>query len=645
MCGICGYYDYRGSAPASEDVLSRMCGVIVHRGPDDQGIYVDGSFGFGMRRLSIVDLAGGHQPIFNEDRSALVVCNGEIYNSPKLRRDLEARGHKFSTHSDCEAIIHLYEDHGPDFVRHLQGMFGLAVWDLRQRRLVIARDRLGIKPLHVAHFDGKLAFASELKSLLQVPGLERRIDPEALDAYLALSYVPGPRSIFEGIEKLEPGCMMVADKSGVRTERYWQLKFPARGQRPPRRPEEIREGLRALLRETVREHLLSDVPVGVFLSGGIDSSIVVSQVAEFLPKLKTFSIGFRENSYDEAPFARAMAERLGTEHHEMIVEPEHAAEVVRLVSYLDEPFGDLSAVPVYFLSGLARSQVTVALSGDGGDELFGGYMTYVADHLARYYRMIPRPLRDGVIRQIVRRLPTSYDKVSFDYKIKRFVEAADQGLLESHVGWKQVFGPEERQSLYHRDYRLGMPATDPLSRVREVFSESESYEFLDRMLDLDIRTYLVDDILTKVDRMSMAHSLEVRPPFLDHKFVEYAAAIPPDMKQRGFDTKIVLKEAYADLLPRDVRSRKKQGFIFPASVWLQQGLREFSGDLLSPASVAKSGMFDAKAIQAMLREHRDGVRDRARSIWNLMVFMAWHEHYLGDASVSDTVPAARAGTA
>jgi asparagine synthase (glutamine-hydrolysing) len=485
--------------------------------------------------------------------------------------------------------------------------------------------------MHVVRKDGQLGFASELKCLLEIPGLDRRIDREALAAYLRLSYVPGPRTIFEGIEKLQPGHVMVADRSGVRTDRYWRLEFPARGTRPAS-PEAMRQGLRELMRETVREHLLADVPVGVFLSGGIDSSIVVAQMAEFVPNLKTFSIGFREGSYDETRFARAMAQRLGTDHHEMIVEPEHAAEVVRLVSYLDEPFGDLSAVPVYFLSGLARRHVKVALSGDGGDELFGGYLTYVADHLARWYRRIPKGLRDGVIRRLVRRLPTSYEKVSLDYKIKRFVEAADQPALESHLGWKQVFNDDERRGLYRREYHETIPNGDVLRPLRDVFESSADYEFLDRMLHLDINTYLVDDILTKVDRMSMAHSLEVRVPFLDHVFVEYAASIPPEQKLRGFNTKVVLKKTYADLLPSEVRGRRKEGFIFPASLWLQQGLHEFAGDLLSPDAVRRTGIFDPTWVQGLLREHREGTRDRARAIWNLLVFMAWHEHYLDRAT-------------
>lgn len=631
MCGICGLYLLDSAADVDPRVVEAMCGTLHHRGPDDRGTLVDGPFGMGMTRLSIVDLETGHQPIFNEDRTIAVVCNGEIYNYPELRAELETRGHVFATRSDCESIVHLYEEFGLEFPKRLRGMFGLALWDAPRRRLVLARDRLGIKPLYVTEERGRLAFASELKAILRLPDVDRAIDPVSLDAYLTLGYVPAPRSIFQGIRKVMPGHMVVADRSGVHTERYWQLRFPVSGNGTRLSERDVCDALRSLMRDTVRSHLLADVPLGVFLSGGIDSSVIVALMSEFVPRLKTFSVGFNEASYDEAHFARVVADRFGTEHHELIVEPAHAAGVGELVSYLDEPFGDLSAIPVYFLSGLARREVKVVLSGDGGDELFGGYLTYIADHLARIYRRIPGPMRDG-IRRLAERMPTSFEKVSLDYRAKRFVAVADQPMLESHLGWKQVFSAAERDALYRRDYRESAVLGDPLQPFKQCFEDSREFHFLDRLLHLDISTYLADDILTKVDRMSMAHSLEVRVPFLDHEVVEFSSQIPPSMKLRGFKTKYVVRKAFEDLLPHEIRTRKKAGFIFPASLWLRGPLAEFAGDHLTESRIAKTGLFESAPVRRLLAEHRDGRRDHARAIWNLVVFMAWHRRYVEDAA-------------
>lgn len=615
-----------------------MCGELRHRGPDDTGVFVDGPFGFGMTRLSIVDLHTGHQPILSEDGNVVVVCNGEIYNYPELRTKLEAMGHTFSTHSDTESIVHLYEEYGTAFVSHLSGMFALAVWDRRMRRLLLARDRLGIKPLHVYVSRGTFGFASELKALLRLQGVNREIDPASLDAYLSLSYVPAPRTILKGIQKVLPGTMAIVDSGGVRTDRYWQPRFPVQAERKPLAEEEIGERLRALMRQTVKEHLLSDVQLGVFLSGGLDSSLVVALMSEFVPRLKTFSIGFREASYSELGYARAVAGQFGTTHSELIVGPEHAAALPQLASYLDEPFGDLSAIPVYFLSGLARRDVKVVLSGDGCDELFAGYLTYVADRLAKIYRQIPKLLRRGIIRRLVESLPTSYDKVSFDYKAKRFVEVADQSVFQSHLGWKQVFTAAEREGLYRQDYLETTNIGDPLAPLRESFEEGRSYGFLDQLLHLDIRTYLADDILTKVDRMSMAHSLEVRVPFLDHRVVEFAASLAPAMKLNGLTTKYIVKKAFRKMLPDNIRNRKKEGFIFPISLWLRGPLLEFANDLLSERRMARMGLFNPGWVRTLLKEHTEGRRDRARPIWNLLVLSAWHAHYIEGMGVDGPGP-------
>ncbi len=621
MCGISGLY--RPGAEVSEDEIGAMCRRLVHRGPDETGTHIDGDFGFGIRRLSIVDLESGSQPIFNEDRSVAVICNGEIYNAPQLRQELAQRGHRFSSRSDVEPIVHLYEEHGTDFARHLRGMFAVAIWDARLRRLVLARDRLGIKPLHCWQGPGLFAFASEIKALLQLEGCPRDIDLEALDAYLSFNYILAPRTIFQAIRKVPPATTVVVDSGGVLFDRYWKLELPE-----TRRGAEAGSELLELLRETVRMHLLSDVPVGVFLSGGIDSSLILALMSESLPRVKSFSIGFAEASYDEVPVARATAERFGTEHHELVVEPSHGLEVEKLVAGLDEPFGDLSALPVYFLSQMAGRQVKVVLSGDGGDELFAGYMTYVADRLARYYRWIPRSLRQHLIPWIVSKLPTSFEKVSFDYKAKRFVEMAGDGPLRSHLGWKVIFSEAEKEGLYRPGLREALSESDPWEPYVQIFEYNGGLHWLDRLLRLDLSTYLVDDILTKVDRMSMAHSLEVRVPLLDHRVVEFAARLRPNLKLKGLRTKHLLKEICRGLLPDDLLNRKKSGFIFPASLWLQRGLREFTADVLSPASLDRMGYFDSGYVQQLLQQHWSGVRDQARPIWNLVMFSSWYSQFM-----------------
>ncbi len=622
MCGISGLY--RPGSPVLQDQLTAMNERLVHRGPDDSGLHLDDDFGFAIRRLSIVDVQGGAQPLFNEDRSVGVVCNGEIYNSPELRHELSARGHRFQTRSDIEPLVHLYEEHGTGFARHLRGMFGAALWDARRRRLVLARDRLGIKPLHYWHEEGVLAFASEIKALLQLPDCPRDLDLEALDAYLSFNYILAPRTIFRAIRKVPPGHLLIADAAGVRLEPYWEL--PQEDDQVLSEPE-AREQLLELLRESVRMHLLSDVPVGVFLSGGIDSSLILALMAESLPRLQSFSIGFAESSYNEASDARETARLFGTEHHELVMEPCHGEQIEKLVDGLDEPFGDLSALPVYFLSQLAGREVKVVLSGDGGDELFAGYMTYVADRLARYYRLIPAGLRRAVVEQIVAGLPTSYEKVSFDYKAKRFVQSAGQSPLRSHLGWKVIFSDEDKARLYTPDMRQALAGADPWEPYRQLFSDSEDRDWLDRLLRLDVRTYLADDILTKVDRMSMAHSLEVRVPLLDHRVVEFSARLRPSLKLKGFRKKYILRKASSELLPAQILNRKKSGFIFPASLWLQNGLRDYTGDLLSADRLQRMGFFEAGAVEGMLREHWEGRRDWARPIWNLAMLSAWYGRF------------------
>jgi asparagine synthase (glutamine-hydrolysing) len=622
MCGIVGQLNRRGGPPVAEATLRRMCGAMVHRGPDDEGVYVDGTFGMGMRRLSINDLAGGHQPIANEDGSVLVVCNGEIYNSPVLRRELEAAGHRMSSHSDVAVIPHLYEEHGDDFVRHLDGMFGLALWDARARRLVLARDPIGIKPLYLAERDGSVAFASELTPLV-VAGWCDEIDFTSLHHYLSLGYVPAPGSIFAGVRKLEPGCQVTFEADGRTVERrYWTLRFQpaARTQSDDAYAEEVL----ATLRAAVRSHLLSDVPVGVFLSGGVDSSGLVALMSEVSDqRIHTFSVGFEEKSFDELDLARGVARRYATEHHEIVVRPDAVRILPALVHHFGEPFADSSAIPVYYVSELAHRTVKVVLSGEGGDEVFAGYETYLAGKLAAAYRRLPGLLGRSLIPALVRRMPVSHARVSFDYKAKRFVAGAHLSPADGHFWWKVVLSEAAQEELCTGPARVA--ATETAAIYRAAAARAGSDDWLARLQAIDAHVYLPDDILTKADRMSMAHSLEARVPYLDRTLVELAARLPSDVKLRGLSKKWVLKRALKDHVPAEILRAKKRGFNVPVPSWLRGELRDVVADVLSPAALRRVGLFDPDVVQRMIREH-DAMRvDHSRPLWTLLVFMTWHD--------------------
>jgi asparagine synthase (glutamine-hydrolysing) len=623
MCGIAGILYRSPERLATRDVVERMCGVLRHRGPDDEGIHCDGPLGMGMRRLSIIDLAGGHQPLANETGSVWTVYNGEIYNYPELRTRLEARGHRFATASDTEVIVHLYEDHGPDFVEHLEGMFALALWDADRRRLVLARDRLGIKPLYFALDSTRLLFGSELKALLAAGGVARDVDHQALHDYLSLNYVPGPRTIFRDVQKLPPGHLLVCDGDAIAIRRYWSIPYP---EAPSVRSEaEHVEELRALLRRTVRRHLLSDVPLGVFLSGGVDSASLVALMTQVSgERVRTFSIGFEEASYDELEGARAVARRFDTEHHELVVRPDAVALVPELVRSFDEPFADSSAIPVYCVSRLARRHVKVVLSGEGGDEVFAGYETYAAWRYAQAYRRLPAALGQTLIPALIRRLPVSHKKISFDYKAKRFIDGALRPPADAHFAWKEVFSEDAKAALYGRAREYA----PPLRLYREAFDACPSADVLAKLQHVDLGLYLPDDILVKADRMSMANSLEARVPFVDHRVVEFAAALPARMKLRGLTKKYILRRAMADVLPRATVRGRKRGFNVPIPVWLAGPLRELVHDVLSDKRVREAGFFDPAAVSALLGTHEARRADVSRNIWSLLVFTLWSEEYL-----------------
>jgi asparagine synthase (glutamine-hydrolysing) len=614
VCGICGLVA-SGGVP-DRDALEAMNETLVHRGPDSAGMVVNGPAGLAARRLSVIDLETGDQPIANEDRSVHVVQNGEIYNHAQLRKELEAQGHRMRTdHSDTEVLVHLYEQHGPAFAERLRGMFAVAIWDARERRLVLARDRYGIKPLHWARLPGGLAFGSELKSLLPAPGFSREIDPDAVEAFLALNSIPAPLTIYKSARKLQPGHYLVwhEDSDQVTIEPFAH-ELPATTPRPAQ-PGEVLEALR----DSVRAHLVSDVPVGVLLSGGVDSSALAALAAtESSERIHTFSIGFEEQGFDETPRARLVAERYGTEHHELIVRPNAVELLPKLAETFDEPFADSSALPTWLVSELAASHVKVAMSGEGGDELFGGYYTYVADLLA------PRVGRlAAMARPLVERLPSSSRRAaSFDYKAKRFARAAALPPLERHYGWKEIFDEPTRRALL-----TGGQGSDPLLIYRAHYAETEGAPELARLQEVDLNVYLPSDLLVKTDRASMAHSLEARVPFLDKAVSDVALALPTSQKVRGFDKKRLLRQAVEPLLPREVTHGRKQGFSIPAAAWLRGELEPFAREVLSPARMREQGWFDPDVVTGIVDRHVSGREDLSRQIWGMMAFSLWHDRY------------------
>jgi asparagine synthase (glutamine-hydrolysing) len=610
VCGICGIASTNGSAVT--DRVAAMSGTLVHRGPDSFGEFSDGDVALAARRLSIIDLETGDQPIANEDGTVHVVQNGEIYNYRELRRDLERAGHRFRTHGDTEVLLHLYEEHGDRFAERLRGMFAVAIWDVRRRRLVLARDRFGIKPLYYRAVDRELSFASELRALPR-----GEIDLDALEAFLAFNAIPAPLTIFRDVRKLPAGHLLVWTDGEIELERFAR-PAPSAEIRTGDEAELVEE-LRSRLRDSVRAHLVSDVPVGVLLSGGVDSAFLAALAAqETADQLHTFSIGFEERSFDELAGARSVAERYGTSHHELVLRPDAALLLPALADAFDEPFADSSALPTYLVSQLAANDVKVALSGEGGDELFGGYYTYAADLLAARVGGLAR-----LAAPLVERLPTSTAKASFDYRAKRFVRAAHLPPLERHHGWKEIFSPELRTELTGR-----ANAFDPVDLLRARYRETEGSDELSRLQDVDLGVYLVDDLLVKTDRASMAHSLEARVPYLDTVVTNLALALPTRHKIRGFSKKVLLRKAAAPLLPREIVHGKKRGFSIPAAAWLRGELEPFARETLSADVLRRQGFFDPGVVTRLLDDHVAGREDRSRQLWGLLAFTLWHERHV-----------------
>jgi asparagine synthase (glutamine-hydrolysing) len=621
MCGIAGVVSTTRESDITEALVHHMCDQIVYRGPDDEGLYVADGAGLGMRRLSIIDLSGGHQPVFNEDRSSWIVFNGEIYNFPELRPELESRGHHFRTHSDTEVIIHLYEEMGADCVKKLRGMFGLAIYDKTQRKLTLARDRLGKKPLHYALHKGKLYFASEIKSILAVAPELAEVNSQALLEYLYYGYVPDPITAFTGIHKLAPGHLLEFQDGKIRICQYWDL--PEYNTHPPMREEECLEELEWRLLEATKMRLISDVPLGAFLSGGTDSSTVVALMARACSgPVKTFSIGFKTDDFNEAHYARIVAKKFGTDHHEMILEPDVVQTVEHLTSSLEEPFGDSSMLPTYYVSQMARQHVTVALSGDGGDEIFGGYDRYRIHAGRRVFEHIPEWARKFYRDHVFPRLPNNMRGRTFSYNVslpwqERYVDQLS--FLPSFERDTPILSHDFREILRRSD--------DPGNVLRRLFAQAPAQDPVDQLLYVDTKSYLVGDILAKVDRMSMLNSLEVRVPILDHVFVEWVTGLPPELKLRGNQQKYILRKLAERVgVPREAIYRQKQGFSLPLVHWMQNELKEMLMILLEPRTLDR-GYFVADGVRKLMDDLVHGRGNTAR-IWRLLMFELWHRNFL-----------------
>lgn len=636
MCGITGAVWSDPQKEISLPVLEQMTQVLRHRGPDDAGHYTSDlkhrapydtapGVALGFRRLSIIDLAGGHQPLSNEDGTIWIVFNGEVYNFADLRRRLEGAGHQFKTDSDTECIVHLYEDEGPACFEHLSGMFAIAIWDSRQRRLVLGRDRLGKKPLVYRQDAGRLLFASELKSLLQVPGLPREVDPAAVDEYLTYQYVPHPGTIFKGFRKLPPGYCAVWQDGKLQVRPYWQPDF---AQQQSIRQEDASQQLETLLENAVKMRMRSDVPLGAFLSGGIDSSLIAALMQRnSTQKIKTFSLGFSVKEYDETKYARQVAAHLGTEHYEETITPEALKILPQLAYHYDEPFGDSSAIPTWYVSEMTRKHVTVALSGDGGDELFAGYSRYRAVRLAARLDQVPL-LRGLAASRVWQWLPSSSRQKSKLRQLKRFCQALTQQPAARYLNWIGIFSEERRANLYHDDFVKTLPESDPADFLGQAWSRAGKRDSTTAATVADILTYLPCDLLNKVDIASMAHSLECRQPFLDHHLVEFAATLPLSLKLRGGRGKYLLQQTFGNLLPANIWTRPKMGFGVPLDYWFRGELRPLLEETLLGNSAHSHAFFRPEALRALADEHFRGTFDHSARLWLLLMLEMWLKTWL-----------------
>jgi asparagine synthase (glutamine-hydrolysing) len=630
MCGICGIINLDRQHFVDPADLVNMTRTLRHRGPDDEGFYVEGAVGLGHRRLAIIDLATGRQPIANEDGTIFLVGNGEIYNYRELRHNLLKAGHTFSSASDTEVILHAYEMEGVDFVQRLNGMFALAIWDGRQRRLLLARDRAGIKPLYYARAPGVFLFASELKAILQHPAMERRLDLTALHQYLHLEYVPTPRTIFQGINKLPPGHTLILTPSGDRlaVKPYWDLSLARSEGAGEQRLADYVDEFQDIFQDVIRQELIADVPVGVLLSGGMDSSAIAAAAVRLSgQKVQSFTVAFPDSSFDESSYARQVAQYLGTEHFETTLTPKKMLELVpRLADFLDEPLGDSSFIPTFLLSQFTRQQVKVALGGDGGDELFAGYSTLQAHQLMKYYQALaPRWLQERLAR-FSDYLPVTFNNISLDFKLRRFFLGQASHPLIRHQHWLGSFTTRQINLLLKPEMNVGGEATADL--IFHHGRQSGVREILNQVLYGDMKLYLEGDILPKVDRASMANSLEVRVPFLNHQLLDFAGRLPLGFKLHGLTRKYLLRKAFKDVLPPAILRRSKKGFNMPVARWLTGPLKPLAAELFAEARLARGGLFQPQYVRSLWVEHLSRRQDHRKLLWTLLVFELWREKWL-----------------
>lgn len=627
MCGICGIAASDPRQPVDRDALRAMNDAIVHRGPDSEGFFTAPGIGLAARRLAIIDIEGGSQPVASETGSVVAVFNGEIYNCVELRERLTARGHVFRSRVDTEVLVHLYEEYGDACVDHLRGMFAFAIWDARAARLLLARDRLGKKPLYYAVHRDTLLFGSELKCLLRCPGLPRDVDIEALSHYLTLQYIPDPWSAFRAIRKLPPAHRLSWSAGALRIERWWDLEFEPKLDFPD---DELVGMLREKVTDAVRVRLMSDVPLGAHLSGGIDSSIVVGTMARLISQpVRTFAVGFNERRFSELDHARAVADRFGTDHHELIVTPDAAEVLPKLVHHFDEPFADPAAIPLWYLSEFTRRSVTVALNGDGGDEAFAGYQRYYADRIADAYRVVPAGIRSYALDPMLALLPVRSDRPierSYASALRLLTRAARLPHSASIVRWGSYFDEEEKRRLLSDDARAALPEVATPALLEASFREARASNRVDRTLYTDVRNYLPGALLVKADRMTMAHSLEARSPFLDHELVEFAARLPVRWKVRGRSTKRILRTAFEHDLPPGLAKRGKVGFGVPLGRWLAGPLHDTATDLLLGSDARSGELLCTDRVRSLLAENRSGTADHGKRLWALLNLELWLRH-------------------
>ncbi len=626
MCGIVGSVNAH-SRQVSREIIEKMNRCITHRGPDEDGFFIKGNVGLAMRRLAIIDLAGGQQPIFNEDRTKAIVFNGEIYNFQEIKKDLEKRGHQFYTNCDTETIVHLYDEYGADCVQHLRGMFAFAIWDETDKSLFIARDRLGKKPLLYSHqSNGDLIFGSEFTALLAHPAISREVDIEAIDAYLSFLCVPAPLTAYKNIRKLEPANWMRWKNGEIEMKRYWSPDF---SQKIKITEKEAIEQTTEILRESTKLRMISEVPLGAFLSGGVDSSMVVALMAqESSQPVKTFSIGFEEQDFSELKYAKIVADHIGAEYNEFIVKPDALEVLPKLVEHYGEPYADSSAIPTYYVARETRKHVTVALNGDGGDESFAGYERYAAMRMAEKYYKIPEILRKNFVERTVDLIPTSEIKRSRARDLKRFVKAASLPKVERYFRWVSAIDRQSKAELYTADFSRRVDFLDAAEFIGQWFAKSHGSGILDATLLTDQMTYLPNDLLVKVDIASMANSLEARSPLLDHKVIEFAASLPENLKMQGFETKSLLKKAAARLVPKEVVYRRKMGFGVPVGNWFRGEMKDFlRGVLLSEKSLTR-GIVRPDILRQYVDRHTNAERDYAFQIWTLLMLELWFQRFI-----------------